>query len=142
MNAVHDDVQIIGLPLDVAAALRQFATLAAVIGLELNNTKTKVYSMGASTLKGKSISTAFKGLARIVASHEGITLMGSPIGADDWILAELHKTVNDNRSRLDAIFLFDSAQHANHILLRTCVSRVTQLLRTVPVTHESHGRAT
>jgi len=132
VSAVHDDVQITGLPLNVAAALKTFETLAAEIGLRLNSTKTKVYSMGKTTLTTKAIRVAFEGLAKIVASDEGITLMGSPIGADDWILAELQKTVNENRLRLDALFLLDSAQHANHILLRTCVSRVTHLLRTVP----------
>jgi len=132
VSAVHDDVQIIGRPLHVAAALRDFVTYAAEIGLRLNTTKTKVYSMGKTTLTILTVRKAFEGLAKIVASDEGITLMGSPIGADDWVLAELQKTVNENRSRLNALFLLDSAQHANHILLRTCVSRVTHLLRTVP----------
>ena len=132
VSAVHDDVQITGLPLDVAAALRNFESLAAEIGLRLNTTKTKVYSMGKTTLTTRAVQSAFAGLAKIVPADEGITLMGSPIGADDWILAELQKTVNENRLRLDALFLLDSAQHANHVLLRTCVSRVTHLLRTVP----------
>lgn len=132
VSAGHDDVQFIGKPLAVSAALRDFMESVARIGLELNTIKTKVYSMGVDTLSSKNVKQAFKNLATIVPFSEGITLMGSPIGHDDWIKSELMSVVESNRARLEALYLLDSAQHANHILLRTCVSRVTHLLRTVP----------
>ena len=78
VSAGHDDVQFTGNPFGVVAALRDFRASAAPIGLELNTTKTKVYSMGVEALSRKAVKKAFKDLATIVPSTEGITLMGSP----------------------------------------------------------------
>ena len=39
-----------------------------------------------TTLTILTVRQAFEGLAKIVASDKSITLMGSPIGADDWVL--------------------------------------------------------
>ncbi len=47
VSAGHDDVQFIGNPFGVVAALRDVRATAAPIGLELNSiTKTKVYLNG------------------------------------------------------------------------------------------------
>ncbi len=120
-------VQLIGKPFGVAAALTDFRMSAAPIGLELNTTKAKVCSMGAETLSRKSIRRACQDLATIVSSTDGITLMGSPIGQEEWIKSEVMKVVDKNRARLEAVHIY-FAQHANRILLCTCVSRVPHLL--------------
>ena len=131
-----DDIIIVGRPLEAALFVSLLAPRLNSIGLNLNHKKCHVWSNSPSPQLFESLLPRLASgiLAQFTLSHEGIQVLGVPIGSEQYMTTHCRKILEDLDSKFTSIDNLGNVQ-IQHLLCRLCcIPTLTYLMRTVPPT--------
>ncbi|MFN9804332.1 MAG: reverse transcriptase domain-containing protein [Bacteroidota bacterium] len=123
--AQRDDVYLVGGPRDVFASLDVLTAKATTLQLELQKEKSRAYAEQAVLDANQSpLISDFK------KSSEGLIVVGTPVGKDEYVSRKLGKIVNKHPSFFRRLKLMDP--QCGLLLLRECgLPMATWITRTV-----------
>jgi len=128
--AGHDDVYMLGRPADCVAAFATFSEAAGSLGLSVDASESRVFSMAEGTVVQDS--ALYAGVAVPVPHTEGVVVFGTPIGHPEWVQRKLRELISAHRASLRALPLLGSAQVSQHLIASSHSARAVHLLRTLP----------